>query len=113
MKQNSTKATLSANHTGPGPQLNGAMSNGGSQPPRNRMVGEALIRIMLPYSPRKKRAKVIAEYSEKYPATSSASASGRSNGVRLVSASAEMKKITNIGSSGTASLTLYCVRAMS
>ena len=33
------------------------------------------------------------------PATSSDSASTRSNGGRLVSASAEMKKITNIGSS--------------
>jgi hypothetical protein len=37
----------------------------------------------------------------KNPATSSDSASGRSNGVRLVSASAEMKKIINIGSRGT------------
>ena len=35
------------------------------------------------------------------PATSSDSASTRSNGGRLVSASAEMKKITNIGKSGS------------
>ena len=35
------------------------------------------------------------------PATSSDSASTRSNGGRLVSASAETKKITNIGSSGS------------
>ena len=35
------------------------------------------------------------------PATSSDSASTRSNGGRLVSASAEMKKTTNIGSSGS------------
>src|SRR5258708_34529683 len=35
------------------------------------------------------------------PATSSDSASTRSNGGRLVSASAEMKKITNIGNSGS------------
>ena len=34
------------------------------------------------------------------PATSSDSASGRSNGGRLVSASAEMKNTTNIGNSG-------------
>ena len=33
----------------------------------------------------------IPEYSVSQPATSSDSASGRSNGVRLVSASAEMK----------------------
>ena len=35
------------------------------------------------------------------PATSSDSASGRSKGGRLVSASAEMKKTTNIGKSGS------------
>ena len=35
------------------------------------------------------------------PATSSDSASARSNGGRLVSASAEMKKMTNIGNSGS------------
>src|SRR5712692_5310024 len=35
------------------------------------------------------------------PATSSDSASTRSNGVRFVSASAEMKKMTNIGNSGS------------
>ena len=35
------------------------------------------------------------------PATSSDSASSRSKGGRLVSASAEMKKITNIGKSGS------------
>src|SRR4030065_2235700 len=108
MKQNSTKATLSRNPTGPGTQLNGATWNGGSQPPRNRMVVEALIRIMLPYSPRKKRAKVIAEYSEKYPATSSASASGRSNGVRLVSARPEMKKNTDLSNSSEGSQVGRC-----
>ncbi len=43
----------------------------------------------------------MAEYSVWKPATSSASDIGRSNGVRFVSASAEMKKITNIGSSGS------------
>jgi hypothetical protein len=35
------------------------------------------------------------------PATSSDSASGRSKGGRFVSARAEMKKITNIGNSGS------------
>ena len=90
---------------GPGIQLKGATSTGGSQPPRNRIEVVALIRIMLAYSPRKNRAKVIAEYSEKYPATNSDSPSGRSKGRRLVSAKAEMKKTTNIGSSGTANQT--------
>ena len=35
------------------------------------------------------------------PATSSDSASGKSNGGRLVSANAEIKKMTNIGNSGS------------
>ncbi len=43
----------------------------------------------------------MAEYSVMKPATSSDSASTRSKGERFVSASAEMKKITNIGSSGS------------
>ena len=55
---------------------------------------------MLAYSPRKNSAKGIDEYSVWKPCTSSASDIGRSNGVRLVSASDETKKITNIGSSG-------------
>src|SRR5919204_2926820 len=43
----------------------------------------------------------VEPYSTMKPATSSDSASTRSNGVRLVSASAEMKKMTNIGNSGS------------
>jgi hypothetical protein len=58
------------------------------------------IRIIFPYSARKNIAKIIEEYSTLYPATSSASASGRSNGVRLVSAIIEMKKIIERGRSG-------------
>jgi hypothetical protein len=50
------------------------------------MVDNALIKIMLPYSAKKKRAKAIEEYSTLYPATSSASASGKSNGDLFVSA---------------------------
>src|SRR5258708_36591814 len=70
------------------------------QPPRNSTARMAESRIMLAYSPRKNRPKVIAEYSVWNPCTSSASDIGRSKGVRLVSASADTKKITNIGSSG-------------
>src|SRR4030088_1758516 len=86
---------------GPGSQVNGAMLNGASQPPRNRIDVIALIRIMLAYSPRKNRPKLMELYSTKKPATISDSPSARSNGARLVSASAEMKKMTNIGNSGT------------
>ena len=63
-----------------------ALGNGRSQPPRKRMVATAEMTTMLPYSPRKKRAKRMPVYSVWKPATSSLSASGRSNGLRLVSA---------------------------
>ena len=47
------------------------------------------------------------------PATSSDSPSGRSKGVRLVSARMETKKITNIGSSGRQNQTFCCASTMS
>jgi len=62
--------------------------------------------IMLPYSPKKNIAKVMEEYSTLYPATNSASASGRSNGVRFVSAIIEIKKIIEIGSRGAINQTV-------
>ena len=46
---------------------------------------------MFAYSPRKKSAHFIPEYSVWKPATSSDSASGRSNGLRLVSATPQTK----------------------
>jgi hypothetical protein len=45
-------------------------------------------------------ANIIEEYSTLYPATSSASASGKSNGARFVSANIEMKKTIAQGNSG-------------
>src|SRR6266478_5070568 len=92
---------LSANQIGPGTQVNGTTGNGGSQPPRNRTVAMAHMVRMAMYSPRKNNRNGVAEYSTAKPATSSDSASTRSKGGRLVSASAEMKKITNIGNSGS------------
>src|SRR5215475_13798039 len=74
---------------------------GDIQPPRNSTAAIADNRIMLAYSPRKNRANGMDEYSVWKPCTNSASDIGRSNGVRAVSASAEMKKITNIGRSGS------------
>ena len=66
------------------------------------------ISTILQYSARKKNTKIIPECSVKNPATSSDSASGKSKGVRLVSASAEIKNIMNKGSSGTTNHTLCC-----
>src|SRR5690606_39382255 len=87
--------------TTPGTQLKGAMSTGGSQPPRNRIVVSAHISTTATYSPRKNSRNGVEEYSIMWPATSSDSASTRSKGGRLVSASAEMKKMTNIGNSAS------------
>src|SRR6201994_1490993 len=94
--------------SGPGIQVKGARCKGGSQPPRNRIDVIALMRIMLAYSPRKNSPKLMELYSTKKPATISDSPSGRSNGARLVSARAEMKKITNIGNRGTQNQTFVC-----
>jgi len=55
---------------------------------------------ILLYSAKKKRAKVIAEYSTLKPATNSASASGKSNGALFVSASKDIKNTTHTGNSG-------------
>lgn len=71
-----------------------------SNPPKKRMVNKADIKSILLYSPKKKKAKTTEEYSTLNPATSSASASGKSNGARLVSASIIIMKIKTSGSSG-------------
>src|SRR5438876_10647198 len=92
---------LSVNQITPGIQVKGGTGNGGNQPPRNRIVPIAHMVPIATYSPRKNSRNGVEEYSTAKPATSSDSASTRSNGGRLVSASAETKKITNIGSSGS------------
>jgi hypothetical protein len=70
------------------------------QPPKKRITVRSDIRIIFAYSAKKNIAKIIEEYSTLYPATSSASASGKSNGVRLVSAIIEMKNTIAAGSKG-------------
>ena len=67
------------------------------------------INTILQYSAKKKNTKIIPECSVKNPATSSDSASGKSKGVRLVSANAEIKNITNKGNNGTTNQTLCCI----
>src|SRR5712692_5104648 len=94
-------SALSTNQITPGIQVKGATAKGGSQPPRNRIVAMAHMVAMAMYSPRKNSRNGVDEYSTANPATSSDSASTRSNGGRLVSASAETKKTTNIGNSGS------------
>src|SRR5882757_1731013 len=91
------KQIFRKNQPAPGSQVKGAMFNGGSQPPRNRIEHMAHISTMDRYSPRKNSRKGVEEYSTKKPATSSLSASTRSKGGRLVSAKAETKKIGSMG----------------
>src|SRR2546421_144125 len=96
-----TPTALSENHTPPGIQVKGATGNGGSQPPRNRIVHMAHMVAIATYSPSMNSMYGVEPYSTMNPATSSDSASTRSNGGRLVSASAETKNTTNIGNSGS------------
>src|SRR5437763_14325101 len=96
-----TKNALSTNQMTPGIQVNGGYGIGGSQPPMNRIVVIAHMVASATYSPSMNIMYGVEPYSTMKPATSSDSASTRSNGGRLVSASAEMKNTTNIGNSGS------------
>src|SRR5882757_3630114 len=96
-----TKKALSTNQITPGIQVNGAIGNSGSQPPMNRIAVIAHIVAIATYSPSMNIMYGVEPYSTMKPATNSDSASTRSNGGRLVSASAEMKNTTNIGNSGS------------
>src|SRR6186997_2519880 len=91
---------FSVNQTTPGTQVKGTMFTGGSQPPRNRIVAIAHMVAIATYSPSMNIMYGVEPYSTMKPATSSDSASTRSNGGRFVSASAEIKNTTNIGNSG-------------
>jgi hypothetical protein len=74
----------------PGIKYKIAKFNIGNHPPKNNTLMKQHIKIIFIFSPKKNWAKVIAEYSTKYPATNSASASGKSKGGLLVSANAEI-----------------------
>src|SRR3954468_4413298 len=119
MKQNRMKKTLPRNHsTGHQPVLRTPSSmvdsgHGARQPPRNRVAASAATVVMLMYSARKNIANLIDEYSVWNPATSSLSASGRSNGARLVSPTIEMRYMTNDGINGNAYQSLACAVTIS
>jgi hypothetical protein len=91
MKKNTSADSLARNHR----NCRFGGRNGPCQPPRNSTIATELIANTAAYSPRKNSAHFMLEYSVWNPATSSDSASGRSNGARLVSASAVIMKITN------------------
>lgn len=73
---------------------------GESQPPKKRSEFKRDIKIICPYSARKNRAKVIAEYSTLNPDTNSDSPSDKSKGALFVSAKEETKNITKAGNRG-------------
>ena len=77
-------------------------------PPKKSVAVIADMSKIFAYSPKKNSAKDIEEYSTKYPATSSDSPSGRSKGVRFVSAKAEIKKTINMGKSGMKNQMFRC-----
>src|SRR5258705_13500978 len=91
MKQNTSTPSLAKNQM----NLSESGSHGPFQPPRNSVTAIEQMVMMFEYSPRKNRPNFMLEYSVWKPATSSDSASGRSNGVRFVSASAVIMKMTN------------------
>ena len=71
-------------------------------PPKKNNAFNPDLKIILLYSAKKNNANPLAEYSTLYPETNSASASGKSNGCRLVSAKVLIKKIINTGNNGKA-----------
>src|ERR1051325_708381 len=71
------------------------LGNGRIQPPSQSVVAIAETAIIAAYSPRMNRDQRTPLYSVWNPATSSDSASGRSNGVRLVSATIATAKMKN------------------
>src|SRR6185503_3444295 len=73
----------------------GSVKNGGSQPPKKSVTTMLLMMNSATYSAKKKKPKRMPEYSVAKPATISESASTMSNGVRLISAVAAMKKMGN------------------
>lgn len=93
--------------------MNVNIAKGASQPPKNKILFRLDISNMLLYSPRKNMANVIDEYSTLYPATNSASASGKSNGARLVSAKDEIKKISANGNNGKINQIERCANTIS
>src|SRR2546421_9217981 len=101
MKTNSATTTLRKNQSsGHQPRFapsHSEIGQGARQPPRNSVAASAETVTMLMYSARKNSANFSDEYSVWKPPTSSDSASGWSNGARLVSPTADTKYTTKLG----------------
>jgi len=92
MKMRTKKYVFSVNHNTP--SRGKTSTNGPCHAPNQSVVTMADTTVTSPYSARKKIAQRIPEYSVRKPATSSDSASGRSKGLRFVSARPAMKYVT-------------------
>src|ERR1700738_491327 len=93
----------------PAIMLNG---HGACQPPRNIVIASAETVVMVTYSASMNIANFNDEYSVWNPPTSSPSASGRSNGARLVSPTIEVPEIRNDGSRKNTSQTRFWAATM-
>src|SRR5689334_5188976 len=87
--------------------------HGQCPPPRKSVVAIAETVTMLTYSARKNSANFSDEYSVWNPPTSSDSASGRSNGARLVSPTIEITKTAKLGISSQPNQPEACAPTMS
>src|SRR5215813_2484664 len=88
------------------------IGHGACQPPKNSVVASAETVNMLTYSASMNIANLIDEYSVWKPPTSSPSASGRSNGARLVSPTIATEYIRKLGSSSSPNHHLCCASTM-
>jgi hypothetical protein len=88
---------LILNQNLPGRKVSGKNAKGEVVPAKNKILVTVPIIIILAYSLIKKRANPIEAYSTLYPATNSASASGRSKGLRFYSARQQIIQIKAIG----------------
>src|SRR5919204_1459894 len=93
--------------------LSDESGHGHMPPPRNIVVAIAETVTMLTYSARKNSANFSDEYSVWKPPTSSDSASGRSNGARLVSPTMAIVKITKLTGSTAKNHMSLCARTIS
>src|SRR5689334_20169515 len=116
MNTNENIHTLAVNHSsGHHPELAPSMrlsGHGACQPPRNKVVANADTVVMFTYSASMNIANFSDEYSVWKPPTSSPSASGRSNGARLVSPTIEVRYTRNDGRSRNTNHVFSCAATM-
>src|SRR4029450_9336673 len=89
------------------------IGHGARQPPRNSVAARAEPGTMLTYSASKNSANFSDEYSVWKPPTSSLSASGRSNGARLVSPTTAITNTAKLGMSSQPNQPDACALTMS